>query len=169
MVIQSDLLLRGAEWPKVIAAYSKLFTQRPNYHVFLLATTIGVLFDKRISVVAEEDNGTNPSSVPRNVFNNNSEPFDELFQTAVLITATEELSDEQRLELAFGEGDKQFDKRAFLMSFANFGITKLAELISNDEIESAENLKNFLTLSMEGNNLDLDPLSFSDIDESDLQ
>lgn len=167
MVIQSDLLLRGVEWQKAIAAYSKLFKQRPRYDVFLLATTIGVLFDQQIEALPDDDPANNPPSVPRNVFNNNSEVFDELFQTAILITSTIDISDEKRLELAFGEGDKEFDKRAFLMSFANFGITKLVELLSDDDLELADNLKNFLTLTMEGSNIDLDPLSF-DLDEDDI-
>jgi hypothetical protein len=50
--------------------------------------------------------------------------------------------------MAFGEGDKDFHKRALLMSFANFGITKLVEMISDDDLALAENLKNFLTLPM---------------------
>lgn len=168
MVIQSDLLLRGAEWQKAITAYSKIFNQRTRYDVFLLATTIGVLFDQQIEALPDDDSVNNPPSVPRNVFNNNSEVFDELFQTAVLITSTLDISDEKRLELAFGEGDKDFDKRAFLMSFANFGVTKLVEMISDDDLELADNLKNFLTLTMEGSNYDLDPLSFDDLDEEDL-
>lgn len=165
MVIQTDIVLRGIEWQKVIAAFSKFFTQRPRYDIFLLAASIGVLYDKRIEKLPDEDLESNPPSVPRNVFNNNSEVFDDLFQTAVLITSTIDVSDEERLQLAFGENNKEFDKKTFLVSFANFGITKLAELVAEDDLESADNLKSFLTHTLEGSNLDLDPLSFEDMEE----
>ena len=168
MVIASDLLLRGSVWQKVINACTKIFTQRPNYDVCLLATSIGVLYDQRIDSLPEDDTGATPPSVPRNVFNNNSEPFDELFQTAILTTTTCEIGDKQRLEMAFGEGDKSFDKKAFLLSFANFGVTKLAEIIADDAFETAENIKNFITLSVEGHNPDFDLPDLQELTEEEL-
>lgn len=158
MVIQSDIILKGNEWRTAIQACSMLFTQRVRYDVFLMATTIGVLYDRRIDALADDELSDTTPSVPRNVFNNNSEVFDELFQTAILTTTTVDLPDEMRLDLAFGEGDGTFDKRAFLISFANFGITKFVTLLSNDEIETAENIKNFVTRTLEGSNFDLDPI-----------
>ena len=160
MVIASDLLLRGAVWRRVISSCTKLFTQKPNYDVCLLATAIGVLYDQRIETLPDEDGENSPPSVPRNVFNNNSEPFDELFQTAILTTNTCSFSDKERLNMAFGEGDKDFDKKGFLLSFANFGVTKLEELIADEPFETAEKIKDFLTLTVEGNNIDLDMVLF---------
>ena len=168
MVIASDLLLRGTAWRKVIAACTKLFTQRVNYDVCLLATSIGVLYDQRMDSLPDEDNENSPPSVPRNVFNNNSEPFDELFQTAILTTGTCTLTDQERLNMAFGEGDKDFDKKGFLLSFANFGVTKLEELIADEPFETAERFKDFLTLTVEGNNIDLDMQDLQDLTEEDL-
>lgn len=137
----------------------------------MLATSIGVVYDQRCEIKPEEDTESTPPSVPRNVFNSNSAPFDELFTTAILTTSTVDLSDEQRLKLAFGEDDKQFDKRSFLHSYANFGIKKLIELIGDDELETADNLKRFLILTVDGGNLDLNPLALQPeqfVDEEDL-
>ena len=169
MVIASDLLLRGAVWRRVISSCTKLFTQKPNYDVCLLATAIGVLYDQRIETLPDEDGENSPPSVPRNVFNNNSEPFDELFQTAILTTNTCSFSDKERLNMAFGEGDKDFDKKGFLLSFANFGVTKLEELIADEPFETAEKIKDFLTLTVEGNNIDLDMQDLQDLSDEDLE
>ena len=168
MVIASDLLLRGTAWDTAIAACEKIFLPRTNYDVCLLSASIGVLYDKRIDHLPIDDEGNSPPSVPRNVFNNNSEPFDELFQTAILTTCTEDYQDEFRLEMAFGEGEKEFDRRAFLLSFANFGVTKLVELIADDEVETIENIKNFLTSTVEGTNLDFNPLPADDDYDIDI-
>ena len=51
--------------------------------------------------------------------------LDFYFQAAILSTLTENLSEEQRLDLAFGEKN-EFNKMAFLASFANFGVEKIA-------------------------------------------
>jgi hypothetical protein len=45
-----------------------------------------------------------------------------------------------------------------LTQFANFGVTKLVELIGDTALESMENIKNFLAASVEGRNLDIDAL-----------
>ena len=169
MVIASDLLLRGTAWRKVIAACTKFFTQRANYDVCLLATAIGVMYDQRLESLPDDDSEGSPPSVPRNVFNNNSEPFDELFQAAILTSTTCSYTDKERLNLAFGEGDKDFDKKGFLLSFANFGVNKLAEMIADDAFETAENIKDFLTLSVEGNNVDLDMPDLQDLTDEELE
>jgi len=172
VVIASDIMLYGAEWPIAIEAFDKFFTQRIRYDLFLLATAIGVVYDKRCDIRPDDESENTPPSVPRNVFNSNSAPFDELFTTAILTTSTVDLSDERRLQLAFGEDDKQFDKRSFLQSYANFGIKKLIELIGDDELETADNLKRFLILTVDGSNLDLNPLALEPelfVDEEDLE
>jgi hypothetical protein len=71
---------------------------------------------------------------------------------------TEDFSEEQRLNLAFGE-KSEFNKMGFLLEFANFGATKLKELAGESVLESMENIKNFLFSTVEGRNLDIDGLS----------
>ena len=59
--------------------------------------------------------------------------------------------------MAFGD-KAEFKKIDFLTQFANFGVTKLVELIGDTPIESMENIKNFLFATVEGRNLDIDAL-----------
>ena len=118
--------------------------------------TIGVMYDQRIEKPSEDNE--EPKSVPRNVIRNNDNgKLDFIFQAAILSTTTEHLTEEERLELAFGE-KTEFKKVDFLTQFANFGITKLVELIGDTPIESMENIKNFLVSTVEGRNLDIDAL-----------
>ena len=124
--------------------------------LYILALTIGVMYDQRIEKPSEDNE--EPKSVPRNVIRNNDNgKLDFIFQAAILSTTTEHLTEEERLELAFGE-KAEFKKVDFLTQFANFGITKLVELIGDTPIESMENIKNFLVSTVEGRNLDIDAL-----------
>ena len=77
--------------------------------------------------------------------------------SAILSTTTESFTEDQRLELAFGE-KTDFKKIDFLTQFANFGVTKLVEHIGSSPLESMENIKNFLCSTVEGNNFDIDAL-----------
>jgi hypothetical protein len=123
----------------------------------MLALSIGIMYDKRIDKLPLED-GEEVRSVPRNVIRNNDNgKLDFMFQAAILSTTTEEFSEEQRLDLAFGENN-DFKKIDFLTQFANFGATKLAELAEETAIESMESIKNFLVSTVEGRNLEIDAL-----------
>lgn len=112
------------------------------------------MYDKRI---ASDEDYTH--LVLRNVVQNNDNGrLDFMFQAAILSTATEDLTEDERLELAFGE-KTEFKKIDFLTQFANFGVTKLAEQIGATPLESMENIKNFLSSTVEGSNFDIDTLS----------
>lgn len=156
MEITTDVLLRGAEWAKAIDNLSSIFKTRTHYSIYILAMSIGIMYDKRIE--KPEENGEDPKSVPRNVLQNNDNgKLDFMFQAAILSTETEMLSEDERLDLAFGEkGD--FNRIGFLTQFANFGVTKLNECIGSSSIESMENIKNFLFSTVEGRNLEIDAL-----------
>lgn len=162
MVIASDILLKGTAWYTALSSLSMIFKTRTNYSIYLLSTAIGIMYDRQIE--NPEENGEDTASVPRNVYNNNSEPFDFLFQSAILTTNNESLGEEERLDLAFSESKSDFNKITFLTKFANYGVTKLVELIANDSLETMENIKNFLTSTMEGTNFDIDPLTDGEID-----
>lgn len=114
------------------------------------------MYDKRI--IKPEENGEEPKSVPRNVMRNHDNgKLDFIFQAAILSTSTEAFTEDERLDLAFGD-KTEFNKIEFLTQFANFGVTKLEELIGDTSLESMENIKNFLASSIEGRNLDIDAL-----------
>ena len=136
-----------------IEALSPLFKPRAQYNIYILSLSIGIMYDRRI--VGEEDYR---HSVPRHVLQNNDHgKLDFMFQAAILSTTTESFTEDERLELAFGE-KTDFKKIDFLTQFANFGVTKLVEHIGASPIESMENIKNFLAATVEGNNFDIDAL-----------
>ena len=153
MEITTDIALRSTAWDQAIDALSPLFKPRSQYSVYMLSLSIGIMYDRRI--VSEEDYR---HSVPRNVLQNNDNgKLDFMFQAAILSTTTESFTEDERLELAFGE-KTDFKKIDFLTQFANFGVTKLVEHIGASPIESMENIKNFLAATVEGNNFDIEAL-----------
>lgn len=153
MEITTDIALRGSAWDIAIDAFAPLFKPRVQYSIYMLSLSIGIMYDQKI--LSEEDYR---HSVPRNVIQNNDNgKLDFMFQTAILSTTTESFTEDQRLELAFGD-KTDFKKIEFLTQFANFGVTKLIEQIGASTLESMENIKNFLSSIVEGNNLDIDAL-----------
>ena len=157
MEITTDIALRGTAWNIAIEKLSGIFKTRPNYMIYMLSLSIGIMYDQRVDKLPIED-GEEVRSVPRNVIRNNDNgKIDFMFQAAILSTTTEDFSEEQRLDLAFGE-NTDFKKIDFLTQFANFGATKLAELVAETPIESMESIKNFLVSTVEGRNLEIDAL-----------
>lgn len=156
MELTTDVMLRGTAWCKAIDSLSTIFKTRTHYMIYMLSMSIGIMYDKRID--KPDETGEEPRSVPRNVLRNNDNgKLDFMFQAAILSTETEALDEKTRLELAFGE-EIQYNKIGLLTQFANYGVTKLAELIGDSAIESMENIKNFLASTVEGRNLDVDAL-----------
>lgn len=156
MELTTDVLLRGKIWANVIDKLSPIFHTRTNYSIFVLCVSIGIMYDQRIEKFEDEE--LEPRNVPRNVMQNQDNgKFDFMFQAAVLSTKTEAFTEEKRLELAFGE-ETEFNKLGFLTQFANFGVTKLEEQIGETEVESMENIKNFLASTIEGNNFDINAI-----------
>lgn len=157
MEITTDISLRGTAWNTAIENLSDIFKTRPNYMIYMLSLSIGIMYDNREEKLPIEE-GEEIRSVPRNVIRNNDNgKLDFMFQAAILSTTTEQFSEEERLDLAFGE-KTDFKKIEFLTQFANFGVTKLIEYIGDTPIESMENIKNFFALTVEGRNLEIDAL-----------
>ena len=156
MEITSDVMLRGADWAKAIEKFGDIFKTRTHYSIYILAMTIGIMYDQRIEKL--DDDGFEAKSVPRNVLQNNDVgKLDFMFQAAILSTTTESMSEEERLDLAFGD-KSDFNKIAFLTQFENFGVTKLNEQIADSPLETIEKLKNYFISSVEGRNLDIDSI-----------
>lgn len=157
MEITTDILLRGTAWNSAIDNLSSIFKTRPNFMLYLLALSVGIMYDQRLE--KPDENGEDVRHVPRNVIRNHDNgKLDFMFQAAILTTRTADFSEEERLELAFGE-KTEFKKIDFLTQFANFGITKIVEHIGETPLESMDNLKNFLISTVEGRNLEIDELS----------
>lgn len=161
MEITADILLKGTAWNKTITGMSDIFATRTHYSLYMLSLAIGIMYDKRIE--SPEDSGEDVKSVPRNVINNNDNgKLDFYFQAAILSTLTEVFTEEERLELAFGE-KTDFNKVAFLTQYANFGATKLAEQIGSTNLETMDNIKNFMISTIEGRNFEIDQLPLDEL------
>ena len=151
MELKKDIILKGTQWRLASDKLSPIFKAKPHYMLFMLALSIGIMYDRRIDKL---DDSGEEIQIPRNVIvNNDNGKLDFMFQAAILSTTAELLSEEERLSLAFGEGD--FDRLGFLISFANYGVTKLVGLIADTNLESMEKIKNFLIATVEGRNYDL--------------
>ena len=159
MELTRDIALRGTPRDVAIDNLSPIFkglNKRTNYNIFMFALSIGIMYDKRIEKL--EGDSDDYHNVPRNVLQNNDNgKLDFIFQAAILSTTTQNFTEDQRLELAFGETG-EFDKLTFLVEFANFGASKLAELIGTSTLESMENIKDFVVSTVEGRNLEIDAL-----------
>lgn len=155
MEITSDIILKGKEWNTAINNLSYLFV-KTNYSVFLLSLVIGIIYDKTINFLEEDENHN--YSVPRNVIHNNDNGLlDTIFQTAILFTKTVDYDEKARLELAFGD-TQNINKINFLIPFANFGVTILVKVISNVELETLDQLKDFLITTAEGKNIEINSI-----------
>ena len=174
LITSKDIILRGTAWDKAVNAYSSIFKSRPYYNLFLLAASIGIVYDKRIDKLPE--GGEQPKTLPRNVIDNQERidhRFDVMAQTAILQSNSLNYSDDDRLKIAFDDQDTRINAIDFLEEFANYGITKLVEKIGTTEIETMENLKDFLASTVEGSNFDINSIPDEDIidelNESDIQ
>lgn len=157
MVINSDIQLKGSAWNKAIDHLGSIFKSKPNYMIYILSLAIGIMYDSRIESMEIDDEDIH--SVPRNVIRNQDNGrLEMMYQTAILTTTTEELSEEDRLSRAFDEKFDDKDKLNMLLQFANFGVTKLVEQIGDTPLETMDNIKNFLNGSVEGRNPDIDVL-----------
>lgn len=163
MEIRTDVPLRGKTWDTVISSYAGIFEPARQYMLFMLALSIGIMYDQRIAT-PEGSEEYNNRSVPRNVINTYDRgKLDFYFEAAILTTTTEQFSEEKRLELAFGN-DPEYRKIDLLVEFANFGAERLLEQVGGTTIETMDNLKNFLVSTVEGRNFDIDALSVEELD-----
>lgn len=159
-----NVVLKGTAWDQVIPNLKNIFASRPMYNVYIISMAIGIMYDKRIEKLGETDE-SDTYSVPKTVLitQNMDGRIDFMFQAAILTSQTVDYDEDKRLELAFGENNDSFRKIEFLTEFANFGATKLAEKVGSSDLESMENIKNFLVSTLEGRNFDIDALSDEDL------
>lgn len=165
MEFRTEIRLKGMVWDSLVQRTENIFGQnnRPfNYNIFYLSLAIGIMYDKRIE---KFEDGEIIHNVPRNVLflRNNDGRFDFIYQAAILTSNTIDFDEETRLELAFGENSDSSEKMDFLLGFANFGATILLEKLGSNDLETMDNLKNFLVSTLEGRNFDIDNLSDEDL------
>ena len=186
MVIKSQINCRGAAWYKVANGYG--YNEKPKFFntfwaAFKLCLAIGILYDKQVDDVTEYEE-EEKIAVPVNMFNRNEEEMKFFFQAAILSSNCVNLSEKDRLYLAFSEdvlADElddddyetltkgiskealEFDRVLFLKKFANYGATKLADLLSTIDSETMDNLATFLIDSYNGDTDEL--LKMKEVEE----
>jgi hypothetical protein len=173
MEITTDVILKGSDWRKALNIFSPFFPQslQPNYSIFAISISIGIMYDKQLEIAGEEtpEEKENRASVPRTVLHPHNTDLDFLFQSAILTTSLVTFDETQRMDLAFNPSTEiQFAKLDFLTKYANFGVGKLLEQGSDDSIEAMQNIKSFLASTIEGYNYEIDGISEDDLSEEDL-
>ena len=182
MEIRSDIICRGSTWYKISEGYVHKFFNT-MWDLFKICLSIGILYDKQI----EDDNSSEEEdkiTVPRSMLYRRTLELQFYFQSAILTSNSVNLSEKDRLYLAFSEeiseeeleGDEveilkrgvsqralEFDKISFLKKFANYGATKLLECLSRNDSETMENLMEFLTNSYKGETEEL--LKMKEVEE----
>lgn len=173
MEIKSDVSLKGGNWRKALDVFAPFFPQslQPNYSIFVISMSIGIMYDRQLDVAGEEseEEKDNRASVPRTVLHPHNTDLDFLFQSAILTSSCVEYTDDERMSLAFNTAcEIKIDRLDFLSKFANFGVGKLLEQASDDPVETMEKIRNFLASTIEGYNYEIDAISDDDLSIEDL-
>ena len=173
MEIKTDIICRGAAWYKVGHEYG--YNENPKFFntfwaTFKLCMAIGILYDSQLEDDLESEE-EDKMTVPRTMFNRYDDQMKFFFQSAILSSKCVNLSEKDRLYLAFSEevsddemeeGDYEtltkgiseealnFDRVLFLKKFANYGAVRMSELLSEVDSETMENLIEFLVQSYNG-------------------
>lgn len=173
MEITTDVTLKGSNWRKALDLFAPFFPQslQPNYSIFAISISIGIMYDKQLDIAGEEtpEEKDNRPSVPRTVLHPHNTELDFLFQSAILTTSLVDYDGQQRMDLAFNPSTEiKFAKLDFLSKYANFGVEKLLEHGSDEPIEAMQKIKSFLASMVEGYNYEIDSISEEDLSEEDL-
>lgn len=173
MEITSDVILKGHDWRLALNAFAPFFPQnlQPNYSIFVISASIGIMYDKQAEVAGEEteEDKESRASVPRTVLHPHNTDLDFLFQSAILTSSLVTYTEKERMSLAFDPRcEIKFNRLEFLTKFANFGVSKLLEQATDDEVDTMEHLKKFLASTVEGYNYEIDSISDEDLEIEDL-
>ncbi|MCR4874468.1 MAG: hypothetical protein K5923_01830 [Clostridia bacterium] len=170
---KSDIVLKGSLWKQALDKISFMFPKPenvPNYSVFILSLAIGILYDKAYDSAGADEEVDEKISVPRTVLIKRSDCINDLFQAAIINSKTINNTIKERKELAFADSTNiAFNKTEFLLKFANFGVTKLLDIIGDDNITSMQDLSDFIEKTFKGYNFEIGSISSDDLDIEDLK
>lgn len=154
MELTTDASLKGPIWAETLDKLRGTVFET-YWDVYALCISIGMMYDCQIESDAMVPAGydAEPRSVPRNMLGHaqNKALLEFMLQTALVTTKHLDLSEEERLEFAFGSDKKlDFNPVAFLTKYANYGVTKVNEVISEaEDVELLEQLMTFLNSTYE--------------------
>lgn len=154
MVLTTDATLKGPIWAEALdQLVGSVF--KTYWDVYALSIAIGMMHDCQIEAEDMVPDGyeAEPRYVPRNVLGHvqNKALLEFMLQAAMVTTKHVNLSENERLEIAFNEDKKiDFNPVTFLTKFANYGITQIKNAIADtDGIETLESLKMLLNETYE--------------------
>lgn len=140
--ISSEIALRGKDWDALInGLHGHAF--ETIYQIFIMCASIGIMKDELKEIVINDDEKDLVKTIARTVLIRNQDDLDFLFSTAIITSKTIDLTIEERLRLAFGEKETSFKQLKFLEGFANVGLYELLPVLSNNDLELLENLKEY--------------------------
>ena len=154
MEITSDAALKGPIWHDTLDKLVGTVFQT-QWDVYALCVSIGMMYDCQIESdsMVPSNYELDPQYVGRGVLNKsqNKSLLELMFQSALVTTKHVDYNEEMRLELAFGSDEKlDINPITFLTRFANYGVTKLAEVIKDvEDVELLEVLMSFLNSTYE--------------------
>ena len=154
MELTADASLKGPIWSETLDKLTgKIFDT--FWDTYALCISIGMMYDPQIDSddMVPDDYEANPRLVPRNVLSHaqNKALLEFMLQSALVTTKHLDLSEDKRLELAFNNETKlDFNPITFLTKFANYGVTKIHEVIvDTDDVELLEQMMVFLNSTYE--------------------
>lgn len=149
MDLKTDALLKGPIWADTMERLvGPIF--KTYWDVYALSISIGIMHDGQIDSdsMVPEGYDAKPLAVPRNVLGHaqNKALLEFMLQTTMVTTKHLTLDESERLEIAFNQDKKlEFNPVQFLTKYANYGITKIKEVIDDTEgVETLEGLMSFL-------------------------
>ena len=149
MKISTDATLKGPVWAEMLdRLVNNIF--KTNWDVYSLCISIGMMYDQQIESdeLVPSDYTENPRYIPRLVLSEHKRKslLEFMLQAALITTKHVDLSEEQRLEYAFSEeAEVPFNSLNFLTKYANYGITKLQEVLGDaEDVELMEKIMTFL-------------------------
>jgi len=171
MRIGSNVILKGDAWAVTIEKLKSIIDT--FYGVYVISIAIGIYADKQIESLETTQYPDSKFEINSAMLHQNSQTLDLLFKSAIITTNTVDFSEDLRMELAFNDDTKKeevknFNQMGFLTKFANYGITQLASIISNDPLENMESLNKYIIECTDG--LGFDNFEFDvEVEESDLE
>ncbi len=154
MELKSDAILKGPIWHDTLERLVGTVFET-QWDVYALCISIGMMYDCQVEAdsMVPANYELDPHTVGRNVLGKaqNKSLLEFMLQSALITTKHLQLDENERLELAFNENAKlEFNPVPFLTKYANYGVTRLAEVISDtSDVEMLEAIMTFLNTAYE--------------------
>ncbi|MCL2249232.1 MAG: hypothetical protein FWC13_08170 [Oscillospiraceae bacterium] len=172
MRIGSNIILRGDEWVEAIDKLKPIIDT--FYGVYVISVAIGIFADKQLESLETMHYPDEKFEINSAMLHQNSQVLDLLFKSAIITSENVDIQEDSRMELAFNDDTRvgeleNFNQMGFLTKFANYGVTQLAQKITDDPLENIDILNKYMTECANGLVLEDFDIDDFEIDEGDLE